>query len=52
MRPKAAKLLLIVQRGLNPEFGKYPEFGEFTLLVQNILLDLISNHDHTKDVSN
>ena len=31
MRPKAAKWLIIVLGGLNPVFGKHPEFGEFTL---------------------
>ena len=31
MRPKAAKWLIIVWRGLFPEFGKHLEFSEFTL---------------------
>ena len=33
MRPKAAKWLIIVQKGLYPVFGKHPEFGEFTLFI-------------------
>ena len=39
MRPKAAKWLIIVQRGLYPVFGKHlvfgkhPEFGKFTLYI-------------------
>ena len=31
MRPKAAKGLIIVLRGLNLVFGKHPEYGKFTL---------------------
>ena len=33
MRPKAAKWLIIVKRGLYPVFGKHSEFGKFTLHV-------------------
>ena len=38
MRPKAAKWLIIVLRGLYPVFGKHPEYGEFILIYSEIQL--------------
>ena len=47
MRPKAAKWLIIMKRGIYPVFGKHPEFDEFTLTDQVAIQDKPEKSSHS-----